>query len=321
MTTKLFASSGTVSANRLKWADTSVAPGKRSADQRYRIRTRAEDHQLRRRHTDLEKQVGAAESLAAGHRLARREPRARTRDRSRLNSRITQASEHFIFIIAHEETSGHTGQTGHENGRLGTFENREPRARERVIAQALDQDVNRARTADPQPPYGIVGQVVADDDGLTGGHDARGRVGHGGFEAAARKQAFVGAILAHHDPGAFTAIRAPLHPYDRGECRPLPGCAHAVNDGEDTLGLAPVHGDTMAQTGLCHNSGGVATTARKLDGKNWSIAPGTSRLKQSDALPLISRQSPARSAQYLLAHFAPSNNRDKTLVGSPQNGL
>ena len=179
--------------------------------------------------------------------------RARARaTASLLDDRIGQPSDD-VAGAANDHPARHAGERRDEHGGLPAFENRQPVVRDRIVADPLDADVDRAAAADAQAPDRILCQVVAHDDRVAGGDDPRRRLGDRRFQASARQRAFVGAVPPHEHPRAFAAVGAPFDAHHRGHRRGLAGRARLADRVEEPFGLAPIHRTTMAQPGRSGN--------------------------------------------------------------------
>ena len=161
-------------------------------------------------------------------------------DRLLLDERIGQPSGDDAGR-ANDHPPRHAGERRHEHGRVPALENRQPLARDRVVFEPLDADVDGAAAADAQTPDRVARQVVADDDRLAGGDDARRGLGNRRFQATARQRALVGPVLAHEHPRAFAPVRAPLDAHHRGQRRGLAGRARLADRLEEPFGLASIH--------------------------------------------------------------------------------
>ncbi len=200
----------------------------------------AEDHEVGRRQRDLEEKLGAGDRLETRSRVRRAQPVTGTLDRLLFDDGIGQAAGNEPGA-GDDHPSRDAGERRHEHRRLRPLEDREPRAHDHVVFEPFDKHVNGAAATETQTPDRIVRQVVAHDDRVAAGDDARRGLGNRRFQAAAGQRTDVGPVLADEHPRAFASIRAPRDAHDRRQRRRLPGRTCLVDDFEEPFSLASIH--------------------------------------------------------------------------------
>ncbi len=205
-----------------------------------RVVASAEDHEVWRRHRDLEEQVGAADRLGTRRGVRRAQPVTGALDRLLFDEGIGQPSGDAAGL-ADDHPARDAGEWRDEHRRVPALEYRQPLTRDRVVFEPLGENVDGAAAADAQTPDRIVRQVVAHEDRLAGGDHARRGLGNRRFQATAGQRTLVGPVLTHEHPRAFAPIRAPFDADHRRQRRRLAGRTRLTDDLEEPFGLTSIH--------------------------------------------------------------------------------
>jgi hypothetical protein len=169
-----------------------------------------------------------------------------------LDGRVGEMADAFTDRTD-KQLSGHARKRRHQRRGVAAFEDLQPLARDRVVLEPFDADVDRPAAADAEPPERIVCQIVAHDHRVAGRDDARGRIGDRRLETAAGKRAFVVAILVDQHLRTLAPVGASAHAHHGGDRHALTGRLRLADRFEEPFGLTTIHDATMAQTARADN--------------------------------------------------------------------